>query len=252
MVAEKISGEKVAGYPKLLIDRPRHYCPGCSHGVLHRLLAEVFGEMGIEREVVGVSSIGCSALIYQYLDIDFVSAPPGKAPAVATGLSRELPGKIVFTYQGDGDLASAGLSELIHAALRGERLTVLCLNNLTFGMSGGQISPTSLLGQKTTSAPQGKQLKGGGTSLRLVDLLSPMAGVTYLARATLHSPAQVRKAKLLLKRAFSNHLYNGGLSFVELIGLCPTHWGLTPFEATQWVKDQVTPFFPVEEMKVSI
>jgi 2-oxoglutarate ferredoxin oxidoreductase subunit beta len=249
MAAEKRE-EKIAGYPKLLIDRPHHYCPGCSHGILHRLLAEVFGEMGIEGDVIGISSIGCSALVYQYLDIDFVSAPPGKAPAVASGLSRELPRKIVFTYQGDGDLASVGLSELIHAALRAETITIVCLNNLNFGMSGGQISPTSLLGQRTTASPSGKDLKRGGHTLRVTDLLLPLPGVTYLARASLHSPAQVRKTKLFLKRAFSNHLYHGGLSFIEVMGLCPTHWGLTPLEASRWVKENVISYFPVEEIKV--
>jgi len=241
--------EKIADRPRPLYDVPTHYCPGCSHGVVQRLLAEVITELDIQGTTIGVASVGCSLPIYFYLDIDFVCAAHGRAPAVAAGLIRALPDKVIFTYQGDGDLASAGMGEIIHACIRGERMVVIFENNATFGMTGGQMSPTTLLGQKSTTSPQGRRAADAGYPIKMAELISQFPGATYVARGAVNTPGNTKKAKLFITKAFQNQVFNRGLSFVELLGICPTDWGLSPSDSLAWLKNQMVPYFPLGELK---
>ena len=237
--------------PESLSDLATHYCPGCTHGTAHRLVAEVLDEMGLRERTIGVAPVGCSVFVSKYFHTDFVEAPHGRAPAMATGVKRVLPEKIVFTYQGDGDLASIGMGEIMHAAARGENITVIFLNNAIYGMTGGQMAPTSLPGQKTTSSPTGRDVEMTGFPIRMVEVLAELQGTSYSVRRSLHSPKHVRKAKKAIRMAFEVQKQNLGFSIVELLSTCPTNWGLSPLEARKWVEERMIPVFPLGDYKVS-
>jgi len=241
--------KQVFARPTVLRDVPTHYCPGCTHGIAHRLVAEVIDELGIRGRTVGVASVGCSVFVYDYLDVDFQQAAHGRAPAVATGIKRMLPDRVVFTYQGDGDLAAIGAAEILHAANRGERITVVFINNAIYGMTGGQMAPTTLLGMRTTTTPLGRDAAQAGYPLRVLELLAPLPGVAYAARAALSSPAHIHKAKRAVRRAFQTQLDGRGFSIVELLSTCPVGWGLTPIEAMRWLDAEMIPVFPLGELK---
>ena len=237
--------------PESLTNTPSHYCPGCTHGVAHRLIAEVMDEMDLREKTIGVAPVGCSVFAYNYLDCDFVEAAHGRAPAMATGIKRVLPERIVFTYQGDGDLASIGMAEIMHAAGRGENITVIFLNNAIYGMTGGQMAPTTLPGQKTTSSPLGRDVEQAGFPLRMAEVLAKMDGSGYIVRRSLHDPKNIRLAKKAIRMAFETQKRNLGFSMVELLSTCPTNWGLTPREALQWLEEHMIPVYPLEDFKVS-
>jgi len=237
--------------PKSLADLPTHYCPGCTHGTAHRLVAEVLDEMDLRERTIGVASVGCSVFISQYFNCDFVEAPHGRAPAMATGVKRVLPNNIVFTYQGDGDLASIGMGEIIHLAGRGDNITVIFINNTTYGMTGGQMAPTSLPGQKTTSSPGGRDVEFHGYPIRMVEVLSELEGTAYAVRRSLHNPKHLRQAKKAIRLAFETQVRELGFSIVELLSTCPTNWGLSPNEARTWVETNMIPVFPLGDYKVS-
>lgn len=235
--------------PKTLTAARFHYCPGCGHGVAHRLVAEVIDELGLREKTVGVASVGCSVLIYNYLDLDMQESPHGRAPAVATGIKRVLPDRIVFTYQGDGDLASIGLSEIVHAAARGENITVIFINNANYGMTGGQMAPTTLPGQKTTTSPAGRDVTRAGYPLRMAELLAGLDGPVYIARAALYNPAQVVRAKKCIRKAFLCQERGMGFSLVEILSSCPNNWGMEPTAALRWVETQMTARYPLGVFK---
>ncbi|NLP17589.1 MAG: 2-oxoglutarate oxidoreductase [Firmicutes bacterium] len=237
--------------PQALSDVTTHYCPGCTHGIIHRLVAEAIDELGILERTVGVASVGCSVLAYDYLECDWQQAAHGRAPAVATGIKRALPDGIVFTYQGDGDLASIGTAEIIHAANRGEAITVIYVNNTNYGMTGGQMAPTTLIGQVTTTSPGGRDVKEAGYPLRMAEMLATLEGVNYLARVAVNSPANIMKAKRAIKQAFRVQVEDDGFALVEVLSTCPTNWRLDPVEALQWVEDNMIPYYPLGEFKVS-
>ncbi len=222
-----------------------HYCPGCTHGIAHKLVAETLVELGVLGKAVGVAPVGCSVLAYDYFACDMHEAAHGRAPAVATGIKRVLPDSIVFTYQGDGDLASIGMAEIIHAAHRSENITVIFINNAIYGMTGGQMAPTTLLGQKATTAQSGRQLKGMGAPLRISELLSTVPGARSVERVSLHNPANIRKAKKAIKKAFQNQIDGKGFSIVELLSTCPTNWGKTPVDALKWLEENMIPYYPL-------
>ncbi len=235
--------------PKALTDAVTHYCPGCPHGIAHRLVAEVIDELGIREKTVGVASVGCSVFSYNYLDVDFQQAAHGRAPAVATGIKRVLPESVVFTYQGDGDLASIGAAEIVHAAVRGENITVVFINNAIYGMTGGQMAPTTLVGQKTTTSPYGRDPKTQGYPVRVSEMLATVQGAQYIARFSLHNPANIQKAKQGIKKAFTNQIEGKGFSMVELLSTCSTNWGMTPSKALKWLEDEMIPVFPLGVFK---
>jgi 2-oxoglutarate ferredoxin oxidoreductase subunit beta len=237
--------------PESLAGVPTHYCPGCTHGVAHRLIAEVLDEMDIRERTIGVAPVGCSVFAYNYFDCDFVEAPHGRAPAMATGIKRVLPDRVVFTYQGDGDLASIGMAEIIHAAGRGENITVIFINNAIFGMTGGQMAPTTLPGQKTTSSPSGRDVEQMGFPLRMCELLSSLDGAGYVVRRSLHDPKNIRLAKKAIRLAFETQVRGLGFSMVELLSSCPTNWGLQPIEALRWIEEHMVPYYPLQDFKVN-
>jgi 2-oxoglutarate ferredoxin oxidoreductase subunit beta len=226
-----------------------HYCPGCTHGIAHRLVAEVIDELGIREKTIGVAPVGCSVFAYNYFECDFAEAAHGRAPAMATGLKRLLPDKVVFTYQGDGDLASIGLAEIMHAALRGENITVIFINNAIYGMTGGQMAPTTLPGQKTTSSPNGRDVEMSGFPIKMSELLAQMQGSTFIARRSLHNPTEIRKAKKAIKQAFENQINGFGFSMVELLSSCPTNWDIQPRDALKWIETQMVPVYPLGDYK---
>ncbi|AZR73441.1 2-oxoglutarate oxidoreductase [Anoxybacter fermentans] len=240
---------KVAGRPESLTDKQMHYCPGCTHGIIHRLVAEVMDELGIREKTIGVAPVGCSVLAYEYFNCDMHEAAHGRAPAVATGIKRVLPDKVVFTYQGDGDLASIGTAEIVHAANRGEKITTIFVNNAIYGMTGGQMAPTTLLGQKATTAPYGRDAEKAGYPIRVSEMLSTLTGVAYIARVSVHNPQHIRKAKKAIKKAFETQLEGKGFSLVEVLSTCPTNWGLTPIEALKWLEENMIPYYPLGEFK---
>ena len=246
-----VPAQVVYSRPRSLSDTPNSYCPGCTHGVAHRLIAEVLDEMNLREKTVGVAPVGCSVFAYNYFDCDFVEAAHGRAPAMATGVKRVLPDKIVFTYQGDGDLASIGMAEIMHAAGRGENITVIFINNAIYGMTGGQMAPTTLPGQKTTSSPNGRDVEQAGFPLRMAELLAKMDGSGYVVRRSLHDPKNVRLAKKAIRMAFETQKRGLGFSMVELLSTCPTNWGLTPREALTWLEEHMIPAYPLEDFKVS-
>ncbi len=232
-----------------LTDKPFHYCPGCTHGIAHRLVAEALDEMDLRGKAIGIASVGCSVFAYEYFNCDMQQAAHGRAPAVATGIKRVLPDRFVFTYQGDGDLASIGTSEVVHAANRGENITVVFINNAVYGMTGGQMAPTTLLGQNTTTTPMGRDRLVHGYPLPLSEMLAALPGVGYLARVSLHSPARVRQAKVAMSKAFSCQIQRKGFSLVEILSTCPTNWGLDPVSALRFVEDKMTKQFPLQVFK---
>lgn len=237
--------------PTSLANVPTHYCPGCTHGVAHRLIAEVLDEMGLREMAIGVAPVGCSVFAYNYFDCDFVEAAHGRAPAMATGIKRVLPDRIVFTYQGDGDLASIGMAEIMHAAARGENFTVIFINNAIYGMTGGQMAPTTLPGQKTTSSPGGRDVEQMGFPIRMAEVLSTLDGAGYVVRRSLHDPKNIRLAKKALRLAFEAQQRGLGFSMVELLSTCPTNWGIPPLESLRWVEEHMVPVYPLEDFKVA-
>ncbi len=237
--------------PQSLSDTPTHYCPGCTHGVAHRLVAEVLDEMNLRENSIGVAPVGCSVFAYNYFNLDFVEAAHGRAPAMATGIKRVLPNRTVFTYQGDGDLASIGMSEIMHAGIRGENITVIFINNAIYGMTGGQMAPTTLPGQKTTSSPNGRDVEQMGYPVRMAEVLSALDGVGYTVRRSLHDPKNIRLAKKAIRMAFETQQRGLGFSIVELLSTCPTNWGITPLEALKWLEEHMIPAYPLGDYKVS-
>lgn len=237
--------------PESLKDVQTHFCPGCQHGSVHRLVAEALDEFGLRERTIGVASVGCSVFLYGYFDIDVIESPHGRAPAVATGAKRARPDSIVFTYQGDGDLAAIGTSEIIHAANRGEDITVIFVNNTTYGMTGGQMAPTTLPGQKTSTSPYGRDISKDGSPFKMAELLSNLDGVAFSARVALNSPKNVLQAKKMIKTAFRYQVEKKGFSFIEALATCPTNWGLQPLPANQRIADELIPYFPLGVYKNS-
>ena len=231
--------------PELMNDNPMHYCPGCSHGVIHKLIAEVIGDMGMEEKTVGVSPVGCAVFAYNYIDVDWVEAAHGRAPAVATAIKRVNPGKMVFTYQGDGDLAAIGTAETIHAANRGENIVIVFVNNAIYGMTGGQMAPTTLVGQKTTTCRAGRNMATEGGPVRMAEIMAQLDGVAYSARCSLHSVKHVRAAKKALTRAFEVQMQGLGFGFVEFLSGCPTNWHMDPVAANRRIAEAMIPVFPL-------
>ncbi|MCB0101658.1 MAG: 2-oxoglutarate oxidoreductase [Anaerolineales bacterium] len=237
--------------PEGLNDIPTHYCPGCTHGVAHRLVAEVLEEMDLIHKTIGVAPVGCSVFAYNYFDTDFVEAPHGRAPAMATGVKRVLPDRVVFTYQGDGDLASIGMGEIVHAAARGENITVIFINNANYGMTGGQMAPTTLPGMKTTSSPAGRDVEVQGYPIKVSEMLSTLEGVGYCVRRSLHDPKNIRLAKKAIRIAFETQVRGLGFSMVELLSTCPTNWGMTPVNSLKFVEESMLPAYPLGDYKIS-
>ncbi len=230
---------------KMLTDTPLHYCPGCTHGIAHRLVAEVLEEIGAEGHCVGVAPVGCAVFAYNYFNCDMQEAAHGRAPAVATGIKRVNPSNVVFAYQGDGDLASIGMAEIVHAAARGEKITIIFINNTIYGMTGGQMAPTTLEGQKSTTCIYGRDLDKNGNPIRMCELLSSLDGPSYIERVALYDAPHVRAAKKAIKKAFTHQIENKGFSFVEVLSSCPTNWGMMPEQALQFVKNEMQNFYPL-------
>ena len=231
--------------PKALTDAVLHYCPGCTHGIVHRLVAEAIDELGIEGKTIGIAPVGCSVMAYDYFGCDMIEASHGRAPAVATGVKRSLPDHVVFTYQGDGDLASIGLCETVSCACRGENVTIIFINNAIYGMTGGQMAPTSLIGQVTQTSPYGRDPKTQGMPIRICELLSTLDAPAYLERVAVNNVMHVRQAKKAILKAFKNQVEGKGFSLVEVVSTCPTNWGLTPEKACAWVEEKMIPFYPL-------
>ncbi len=231
--------------PKALADVPLHYCPGCTHGIVHRLVAEVIDELGIEGKTVGIAPVGCSVFAYNYFNCDMIEAAHGRAPAVPTGVKRADPDNIVFTYQGDGDLASIGTCETVHAAARNENITIIFINNTIYGMTGGQMAPTSLPGQITQTSPYGRDVNTVGLPIKVCEMLSQVDGASYLERVAVNNVKNVRNAKKAIKRAFQNQLEGKGFSLIEVLSTCPTNWGLTPDKALKWLEENMIPYYPL-------
>jgi 2-oxoglutarate ferredoxin oxidoreductase subunit beta len=229
--------------PEAMHETVTHYCPGCTHGVIHRLVAEAIDGLGVRERTVGVAPVGCSVLAYNYFNCDFLEAPHGRAPALATGYKRVRPDMIVFTYQGDGDLASIGMSEIVHAANRGEKFTTIFVNNAIYGMTGGQMAPTTLAGQVTTTCPAGRDISRTGHPIRMSELLSSLATPSYIERVSVHSPQHIIKAKKAIRKAFEYQITNTCFSLVEVVSTCPTNWGMTPRDATDWLEDNLLKYF---------
>ncbi len=241
--------KKIFSRPKALRNVPTHYCPGCGHGIVHRLVAEVVDELGIREKVIAVAPVGCAVIAYDYWEFDCSEAAHGRALAVATAIKRVRPQNIVFTYQGDGDLAAIGTNETIHAANRGENLTVIFMNNAIYGMTGGQMAPTTLLGQKTATTPAGRDKNKHGYPLKISEMLSLLPGVCYVERVSLFNPQVVLKAKQAIKQAFVNQAEEAGFSLVEIISPCPTYWGMSPKQALDWARDVMQKEFPLGRIK---
>ncbi|PKO02031.1 MAG: 2-oxoglutarate oxidoreductase [Chloroflexi bacterium HGW-Chloroflexi-5] len=236
--------------PDSLTGTTTHYCPGCTHGIANRLIAEVIDEMGMREKTIGVASVGCSVFIYNYLNMDFVQAPHGRAPAMATGIKRVLPDRLVFTYQGDGDLASIGMAEIVHAAARGENISVFFLNNTNYGMTGGQMAPTSMPGQKTTSSQTGRDVETQGFPIRVSEMFSKLDGASYIVRRSLHDPKHIRMAKKAIRMAFETQVHGLGFSMVELLSICPTNWGISPLNSIKWLEEKMIPYYPLGDYKI--
>ena len=239
----------LSGRPQSLTDAPWHYCPGCGHGIAHRLLAEAIDEFGVREKTVGIAPVGCAVFAYNYFNVDMIEAPHGRAPAVATGVKRVLPDSFVFSYQGDGDLAAIGTAETVHAANRGENITIIFINNAIYGMTGGQMAPTTMLNQKTTTTPYGRDQKTHGYPIRVCELLSTLDGVVFAERVTVSSPANVLKAKQAINRACEAQINKEGFSIVEILSQCPTNWKMKPLDAIKWVDEEMTKTFPLGNFK---
>jgi len=241
----------VFDYPDSFTDVVTHYCPGCTHGVIHRLIAETIDELGIREKTIGVSPVGCSVFIYNYFDIDFAEAAHGRAPAMATGIKRSLPDRIVFTYQGDGDLAAIGTAEIMHAAARGENISVFFVNNAIYGMTGGQMAPTTLPGMKTTSSPNGRDVELQGWPIRMSEILAQMPGASYVVRRSVHDPGNINKTKKAIRAAFKVQLNQAGFSMVEILSSCPTNWNVSATQALKFIKEEMIPYYPLGDYKVA-
>ncbi len=237
--------EKIYERPKTLKDRVMHYCPGCGHGVTHRLVMEVVEELGIQHNTVGVAPVGCSVFAYYYMDVDMQEAAHGRACAVATGIKRMMPDHYVFTYQGDGDLAAIGTNETIHACNRGENITIVFVNNAIYGMTGGQMAPTTLLGQLATTCPLGREQLANGYPIRMSELVAQLPGTIYVERVAVNTPARVRKAKKALMKAFKSQELKKGTSFVEIVSNCPSNWKMAPVESNKWLDENMLPYYPL-------
>ena len=231
--------------PKALCDVPMHYCPGCTHGISHRLIAEAIDELEIEGKTIGISPVGCAYNNYLYFNCDMIQAAHGRAPAVATGVKRSLPESIVFSYQGDGDLAAIGTAEIVHAATRGENITVIFINNTIYGMTSGQMAPTTLVGQVTTTTPYGRDAKYSGYPVRISEMLATLEGPAYIERVSLHDIKNIKKAKAAVKKAFKVQIAGKGFSLIEILSTCPTNWGLNPVEALKRIEDEMIPHYPL-------
>lgn len=234
---------------KILTDKPMHYCPGCSHGVVHKLIAEVIEELGIQEKTIGVAPVGCSVFMYNYLHIDWTEAAHGRAPAVATGIKRLLPDRYVFTYQGDGDLAAIGTAETIHACNRGENIVIVFINNGIYGMTGGQMAPTTIKGMKTSTCPFGRESAQDGNPIKMTELVAHLEGTRYVTRQSVHTAANVRKTKKALLKAFKNQEDNKGTSFIEVVSTCNSGWKMTPVKANEWMEENMFPFYPLGDIK---
>jgi 2-oxoglutarate ferredoxin oxidoreductase subunit beta len=241
--------KKVFGSPKSLVKVPFTYCPGCHHGIAHRLIAEVVDEFGIREKTIGISPVGCAVFTYVFFDCDMICAAHGRAPAVATGMKRAKPDSIIFTYQGDGDLAAIGTAEIVHTANRGENITVIFINNAIYGMTGGQMAPTTLIEQVTQTSPYGRDSKTMGYPMKVAEMLAGLKGVTYISRVALNKPTNIIRAKKSIKKAFQVQLDGKGFSLVEVLSTCPTNWGLSPIEANKWLEENMIPYYPLGEFK---
>lgn len=239
--------QKIAGKPHSLTDVGFHYCPGCTHGIIHRLITETIDEFNLENEIIAIEPVGCAVVQHNYFNFDTIQAAHGRAPAVATGVKRTNPDKIVFTYQGDGDLAAIGTAEIIHAASRGEKITTIFVNNAIYGMTGGQMAPTTLIGQVSTTTPDGRLSERAGNPIRVAEMLATLSGPAYIARVAVNSPSNIRKAKQAIKKAFQTQLSGLGFSFVEILSSCPTNWGLSPGESLDWIEKKMIPYYPLKE-----
>lgn len=242
--------EKIFSRPDTLIDTPLHYCPGCSHGIIHRLIAEVIEGNNIEKDTTAVASVGCSCFLEDYFDYDVIAAAHGRAPAVATGVKRMNPKKVVFTYQGDGDLSSIGTAEIIHAATRGENITVFFINNGIYGMTGGQMAPTTLIGQKATTAPRGRNEKTSGYPIKMSEMLALQKGAQYIARVAVNNPKNIKDAKRKINKAFKYQLKNVGFTLIEILAICPTNWNLSVEKSLNWLKNSMEKEYPLGNIKV--
>ncbi len=256
-MAEQITNKDIAREENLvfkrtgvLTDKVMHYCPGCGHGTVHRLIAEVIEEMNIQSDCIGVTPVGCSVLMYNYLDVDMQEAAHGRAPALATAIKRLQPDKFVFTYQGDGDLAAIGTAETIHAANRGENFTIFFINNGIYGMTGGQMAPTTLPEMKSSTSPYGRDVKMMGNPLKMTELVAQLPGTYYVTRQAVHTPRDVRKAKKAIRKAFENQKLEKGLSLVEIVSNCNSGWKMTPVQANEWMVENMFPFYPLGDLKV--
>ena len=235
---------------KLLTDNIFHYCPGCGHGVAHRLLMEVVEELEIQEKTIGIAPVGCSVLAYNYMDIDMQEAAHGRAPALATGIKRTMPDKYVFTYQGDGDLAAIGTAETIHACNRGENITIVFINNGIYGMTGGQMAPTTLEKMKSSTTPYGRNIQQMGNPLKITELVAQLPGTCYVTRQVVHTPAGVRKTKKAMRKGFEYQKQEKGLSFIEIVSNCNSGWKMTPNDANKWLEENMLPFYPLGDLKV--
>ncbi|MFW6221987.1 MAG: thiamine pyrophosphate-dependent enzyme [Bacteroidota bacterium] len=247
-----ITDKKKLIYEKssLLTEKPMHHCPGCGHSTVHRLIAEVIEELNIQEQTIGVASVGCSAFIFDYIDLDFVAGPHGRAAAVATGVKRTRPDKYVFSYQGDGDLAAIGTSESVHACNRGENITIFFINNGLYGMTGGQMAPTTMEHMKSTTTPYGREIKQMGHPMKFTELAANLPGTYYVTRQAVHKANAVRKTKKAIRKAFENQTLEKGLSFVEIVSSCNSNWKMSPIEANQWMEENMFPFYPLGDIKV--
>lgn len=236
--------------PTTLEDVPWHFCPGCNHGIVHRLCAEVVEEMGMQSRTIGVGSVGCGVFSYDYFNFDGIGPSHGRAPAVATGVKRVHPDKLVFTYQGDGDLAAIGTTEMVHSAVRGENITIVFINNTLYGMTGGQMAPTTMLGQVTTTTPRGRTVQQAGYPFKVAEMLASIEGSAYIARGAVFNPAQVVKTKKAIRKAFECQMAGLGFSLVEVLSACPTNWGMNPLQSLKHVQEKMVPVYPLGEFKV--
>lgn len=252
IIREDIIKEENLVYRKsdILTEKEFHYCPGCGHGTVHRLIAEVIQEMGIQEITIGIAPVGCSVLAYDYFDVDFQGAAHGRAPALATAVKRLLPDRYVFTYQGDGDLAAIGTAETIHACNRGENIAIIFINNGIYGMTGGQMAPTTLEGVKTSTSPYGRNIAETGSPLKITELVAMLPGTRYVTRQAVHTPVAVRRAKKAIRLAFENQKLNKGLSFVEILSNCNSGWKMTPVKSNEWMVEHMFPYYPLGDIKV--
>lgn len=245
------TAQLVLGRPRSLSENLMHYCPGCGHGVVHRLVAQAVDELGLQERAVVIAPVGCAVFVYNYMEFDGVEAAHGRAPAVATGIKRVRPELFVFTYQGDGDLGAIGTAEIVHAAARGEKISVVFVNNAVYGMTGGQMAPTTLAGQRTTSTPTGREISRAGYPIRISEMLATLEGPAYIARTAVHNPAAIRRTAAAIRRAFACQVAGLGFAMVEVLSPCPTNWGISPKDALRWLEERMIPYYPLGDIKVA-